>query len=409
MKTILNFFKYLICYLFYPISFLIPRSKKILAFGSYRGAFNDNSKYLFLLSNIYKERLPQMRLVWISTDKKTTEYVRSLGLDAYYVGSLKGIYYALRAKYWFVNSYTSDIMFCLAGGATVVNLWHGVPMKCIEFGITQGELKKRYIDKEFWDVFFHPAPFRRPDYMGSTTPFFDDVFSKSFRISKEQCIHIGCPRNLMLNEPKDAVEQFAKKYEPQHVNDLIAKLKQFSKVYVYMPTWRDSQANVFANGFDLEKFNNTLKAKNAIALMKPHVNTIIDNSKEYSNLLFINNKTDMYCILPFTDVLITDYSGTIYDYLLMQDKGVILFHYDYDEYVKEREFIFPIEHEITGKRVYNFDELIAAIKNDNDKVDEAERKRIVEKFWGNTMLQNETHDRTWKHIENIFKQIKIIE
>ena len=176
-----------------------------------------------------------------------------------------------------------------------------------------------------------------------------------------------------------------------------------------MPTWRDSQANVFANGFDLEKFNDTLKAKNAIALMKPHVNTIIDNSKEYSNLLFINNKTDMYCILPFTDVLITDYSGTIYDYLLMQDKGVILFHYDYDEYVKEREFIFPIEQEITGKRVYNFDELIAAIKNDNDKVDEAERKRIVEKFWGNTMLQNETHDRTWKHIENIFKQIKIFE
>ena len=44
MKTL----AYVICYLIYPFSFLIPRSKKCLAFGSYRGSFSDNSKYLFL-------------------------------------------------------------------------------------------------------------------------------------------------------------------------------------------------------------------------------------------------------------------------------------------------------------------------------------------------------------------------
>ena len=85
----------------------------------------------------------------------------------------------------------------LSGGAIVVNLWHGVPMKCIEFGITQGELAKRYVKRELWDVFFHPASFRRPDYFASTTDFFDEVFSKSFRIKKSQCLHVGCARNQL--------------------------------------------------------------------------------------------------------------------------------------------------------------------------------------------------------------------
>ena len=380
----IKFLAYLLCYLIYPIAYLFPRSKDIYAFGCFHGIFADNPKYLFFHIN---EHLKSKKAVWLSPDKKTVQHVRQLGFNAYYIGSIKGIWYAMRAKYWFINCYTSDILFCLAGGATVVNLWHGVPMKCIEFGITKGELTKRYVDHDFWEVFYHPASFRRPDIFASTTPFFDDVFSKSFRISKDKCIHVCCARNSLLMRPLDEVEAYIQKYEPQEIHDLVCKLKTYKTVFVYMPTWRDSQAEIFANGFDLEKFNTTLKKINAIALMKPHVNTKIKSSTDYSNLLFLDNTIDMYSILPFTDVLISDYSGTIYDYLLM-DKGIILFHYDYDEYVKEREFIFPIEENITGKRVFYFEELIKAVENNDYYVNPEERQRILDKFWGNTIFYN---------------------
>lgn len=378
----LKFFAYILCYLIYPFSFLCPRSKDILVFGSYRGAFNDNSKYLFIYAYGH---LKNKKIVWVSTNRKTVKHIRQLGLPAEWVISPKGIWYALRAKFWFVNSYVSDIMYCLSGGAVVVNLWHGVPIKCIEFTITQGELAKRYVQKTPQEVFYHPASFRRPDYMSSTTPFMDAIFSRSFRISESQCMHVGCPRNKMLLEPQDKLLSFIDKYESQGTKHLLRKIKQYDKVFVYMPTWRDSQKDIFANGFDLDKFNQTLQAINAIALMKPHVNTQIDVLQSYSNLEFIRETVDMYTILPFTDVLITDYSSVMYDYVLMPDKSIILFHYDYDTYTKEREFLFPIKENVIGKIVYSFDELIGVITTDDYKMDEIKRSQIIERFWGDTM------------------------
>ena len=398
MKQITKFIAYLLCYAFYPISYLFPRTDKILVFGSYRGAFNDNTKYLFLYAN---EHITDRKVVWISTKQSTVKHIRSLGYEAYSVMSLKGLWYALRGKYWFVNSYSSDIAFCLAGRTKIVNLWHGVPMKAIEFGITKGDLAKRYVQRDIRDTFFHPAPFRRPDYMVSTTDFFDEVFSQSFRISKKQCIQTGCPRNMLLNKPLAEVEAFIQRYESEATKQLVAHIQQYDTVLVYMPTWRDSQRECFANGFDLNALNTCAVKQNACVLMKPHANTIIDKSIEYSNLIFLDGNVDMYCILPYTHVLITDYSSILYDYILMPDKHVILFHYDYEEYVNSREFIFDIQDNIVGRKVYTFNELIRVISTNDYTMDTTARQKILDKFWGETSGKNSC--------ELIFKKLHFID
>ena len=310
MKQFAKFIAYLLCYMVYPLSYLVPRTSKILVFGSYRGGFNDNSKYQFIYAN---EHIKNRKLVWVSTKQTTVKHIRSLGYTAYHVASLKGLWYALRAKYWFVNSYSSDIAFCLAGSAKIVNLWHGVPMKAIEFGITKGDLAKRYVQRDVCDTFFHPAPFRRPDYMVSTTDFFDAVFSHSFRIDKSRCIQTGCPRNILLTKSLEKVQEFIQKYESVETKQLVEYIKQYDTVLVYMPTWRDSQRECFANGFDLQALNACAAAQNACVLMKPHANTIIDKTVQYSNLIFLDGNVDMYCILPYTHVLIPDYSSILYD------------------------------------------------------------------------------------------------
>lgn len=377
MKTL----AYIICYLIYPFSFLVPRNKKQLVFGSYRGSFTDNSKYLFIY---LVEHNPELQVCWLSINRQTVQKVRALGLPAYWVLSPIGAWKALMAKYWFVNSYSADIMYCLSGGATIVNLWHGVGLKRCEFNINDGALAERYVKKTFRERFYHPESFRRPDYLVSSTPFQSTMFAAAFRIPLERCLDVGYPRNAILQMFKEDVLAFVRKYEPQETMQLIEKCSKFDKVYIYMPTWRDSQKNVFAQQMDLRALSEVLKKQNALLLLKPHPNTIVDSIYQADNIVLVERTVDIYGVLPFTDVLITDYSSILYDYLLIPKKQVILYLYDYQEYVKDRDFYYPFDENVVGKQVKTFEELVDVIDQQDYKMEEEERIRILDKFWGDT-------------------------
>lgn len=389
---------YIICYLIYPFSFLVPRDKSRMAFGSFRGAFADNSKYLFIYA---VEHGMDNRCCWLSINRKTVALVRSLGLPAQWVFSPKGLWTALRSKTWFVNSYTSDILFCLSGGATVVNLWHGVGLKRCEFNIQTGTLAKRYVDKEFGEVFRHPEVFRRPDWLISSTPFQSEMFARAFRIPVERCLNLGYPRNAILNWSDAQIKRFVAKYEPQTTRELIDSLAEYSKVYIYMPTWRDSQLEVFSEQFSLPELEALLSEQNAIMLMKPHPNTRVDSIEETTHIRFVPRTVDVYGILPYTDVLITDYSSVLYDYLLMPKKDVILYLYDMEEYVRDRDFYFPFAENVCGKQVRSWEELKDTIRRMDYQLKEGDRQRILNKFWGNPINQDVSL--------SIFRQIHLTE
>lgn len=373
---------YIICYLIYPFSFLFPRSKRKYAFGSFRGAFNDNARYLFIYAS--RQTDDNIRKVWLSTNRDCVKKVRSYGLEAYWVLGPRGIWHALTSRYWFFNSYTADIMFCLSGGAVCINLWHGVGLKRTEFNTISGPLADRYSKKNKLDVFRHPESFRRPDWLLTSTPFQTSMFAKAFRIPQSHCLELGYPRNRILTVTEQERISFIKKYEPRQTWDMVQRCKGYDKVFVYMPTWRDSQRTVFTQSMDLERLNGILAAKNQLLILKPHANVIVDGIKEMSNIILASPRMDIYPVLPYAHVLITDYSSVLYDWLLMEHKDVILYLYDYDEYVKERDFYYPFDENVTGRRVYDFESLCSCIESGNYTLDETERKRIVDKFWGKT-------------------------
>ena len=381
MKTL----AYVICYLIYPFSFLIPRSKKCLAFGSYRGSFSDNSKYLFLYA---VEHCKDSDICWLSVNRQVVNHIRSLGLPAYWVLSPIGAWKALHAKYWFVSAYTSDIMHCLSGNATVINLWHGVGLKRCEFNIQNGALADRYVKQTFKERFYHPESFRRPDYLLSSTAFQTAMFASAFRVPQEKCLELGYPRNQILTWKKEEVRAFVEKYEPKETLQLIERTEQYDKVFIYMPTWRDSQLDIFTQQFDLDALNEEMVKQNALMLLKPHPNTHTNDISGYSNILLVNRTTDVYGVLPFTDVLITDYSSILYDYLLMPGKESILFLYDYDEYVRDRDFYYPFDENVAGKKVCSFAEMLKSIEANDYQSTEETKQTIVEKFWGETVKLN---------------------
>lgn len=377
----MKFLAYLICYCIYPFSFLVPRSKKKWAFGSFRGAFNDNAKYLFIHVS---EQIPDIDCVWLSVNRTTVRNIKEKGLIAYHVLSPAGIWFALRAKYWFFNAYSSDIMFCLSGGAKLVNLWHGLPLKRIEFDIETGILADRFVKKNLKERFFHPEVFKRPDYVVSSTELFSEVFARSFRIPLERCLNLGLARNEILTWPEEKRRTFIDRYESAETLDLIGQMGNFGRVFVYMPTWRDSQNDFVTAGFDFKSMEVVLSENNALLLIKPHANTFIEpvllNSLAHIKLL--PSTMDIYPVLPYTDVLITDYSSVMYDYILMEKKDVILYLFDKEEYVNERPFIWSFEDMTYGHRACSFEALLELVRNATLCPDETEKAVLVKKCWG---------------------------
>ena len=72
-----------------------------------------------------------------------------------------------------------------------------------------------------------------------------------------------------------------------------------------------------------------------------------------------------------SDILITDYSSIMIEFGIL-DKPIIFFAYDLDNYLQtERGFYYDFKKTVPGKLVYDSDELINAIKNndfDKDKI-----------------------------------------
>lgn len=377
---------YTFCYILYPFSFLFVRNKKKYAFGSFAGAFNDNAKYLFIYTC---EHSPDVNAAWISNSHDTVKLIRSYGFKAFHILSFQGVWHALTSKYWFFNSYTSDIFYSFSGGAVCINLWHGIGLKRIEYNILTGPLGERYQKTNFKEVYYHPQSFRAPDYIVTSTPFQTHMFSTAFRVPPERCLEFGYPRNEILTEPESTRMIFVKGYESEDTMTLIERFNQYNRVLIYMPTWRDSQRHLFTQSMDLNKINNALKSHNELLLLKPHSNVVIEGDlQKYSNVLFLSGKVDVYPILPYTQVLITDYSSVLYDYILMEGKSVILYLYDYQDYLNERDLFYPFDENVVGKRVYTFEELLATVDGHDYDMDESKRKELIEKFWGETIHFN---------------------
>lgn len=393
----MKFLAYLICYCIYPFSFLVPRSKKKWAFGSFRGAFNDNAKYLFIHVT---EQMPDIDCAWLSVNRTTVRTIKEKGLKAYHVLSPAGIWFALRAKCWFFNAYSSDIMFCLSGGAKLVNLWHGLPLKRIEFDIESGILADRFVKKTLKERYFHPEVFKRPDYVVSSTELFSEVFARSFRIPLERCLNMGLARNEILTWPEEKRRAFIDRYEPTETLDLIGQMGNFGRVFVYMPTWRDSQNDFVTAGFDFKSMEEVLSENNALLLIKPHANTFIDPVilNGLAHIKLLPSTLDIYPVLPYTDVLITDYSSVMYDYILMEKKDVILYLFDKEEYVNERPFIWSFEDMTYGHRAGSFETLLELVGNAGLCPDEAKKAVLVKKCWGESGLD------TCERISSFFKQ-----
>lgn len=322
-------------YPLYFISGFIPRNKNIWVFGSF-GVFNDNSRYLYQ----YVVHNPQLgiRAIWISNNIQSVAEASKFG-ESYSKNSLKGLYFSLVAKVYVFSCYVSDINFFTSRNAVRVNLWHGIPLKKIEFDIRTKPLVDVLKNASLVRKIISPAVHIKYDFVLAPSQYVADYsFKSAFRVTDENVIIAEYPRVSYLKMCKPLDEY-----------------QQYSKVFLYVPTWRDDGRNFLKQAqFDFEQLNVLMKEHNAIFLMKFHSATKIDvDLSLYGNLQLLPNNIDPIRLMKTADCLITDYSSIYLDYLVL-DRPIIHFCFDLDDYVKDRELYFNYYDVVAGDLTFDF-------------------------------------------------------
>ena len=172
----------------------------------------------------------------------------------------------------------------------------------------------------------------------SSSEKFTEVFSAERLLDKKVFFEVGMPRNDMLVHPdKDQIEEVR--------NELGVK----EHIILYAPTFRDYAEDVYDWGMPDITMDVPGLLENASKrfggewrfLYRGHPNAKKLNV-ENESITDVTMYPDMQKLLLVADILITDYSSSIWDFSLTGKPG-FLYVEDLEQYRKVRNFETPIE------------------------------------------------------------------
>ncbi|MBI2642226.1 MAG: CDP-glycerol glycerophosphotransferase family protein, partial [Candidatus Wildermuthbacteria bacterium] len=306
--------------------------------------------------------------------------LRSRGYPAHFWLSPKAVWLCLRAGFYIIDASMETINFWLSGGAKEVMMWHGIPLKKIERDIVKGESPDAKVWKSrglarFAVWFLLPWVFRRPDYVTANSKIFQEIFSRAFGVDAKKVFVAGFPKNDVYFANIPGAEIGADRRTLLKLQELKKPSSQF-KTVLYAPTWRDTGGDsFFEKPDDLKALDDFLQKEQLIFFLKLHPLAQKSASASlrgarYQNIVFVDPDSDADPLLPFIDILVTDYSGIYFEFLLL-DRPMVFFPFDYEKYVtRDRELYFNYEEVTPGPRVSTFPDLLEALRKTSRGWDE---------------------------------------
>lgn len=357
------------------VNHFIPKRRHKILFES-NSDYCDNTRavYDYMVKNGYGEKY---RFVWCvrdpkaflpsdpkgvkdadgMTNTKLVTFQKKSGLLSYF-------FHMATSKYIFYTHYVPP--FCNARVQTVVNLWHGTPLKSIRGHVHPSSLFNSLL---------------------SPSDYFDPILAESFDADPGQLAHCGYPRNDRLFEETDCLEKLGVRHG------------EFCSVLLWMPTFRRpadgayQDADVTPTGLplietsaQLEELNTALRERNLCLIIKLHPGqdlsgvdlVTLSNIRMLTNRELDEKSIQLYHLVAMADALLTDYSSIYFDYLLL-DRPIGFIIDDIDVYRRNRGFVvedplplMPGEKLKTAADLLRFLDDIAGGRDDYAE----ERKRV---------------------------------
>lgn len=332
---------------------VLDTKENLWVIGSGKGhLFNENSMYFYL--EVLKS-YPEIKIVWITKNRSLVTKLKSRGLPVLYNYSIIGVWTIMKSRWYLFSTVRNDIDFYFPGRQkNIVNLFHGMPIKKIIYDYDGKDLKPTFLITKLINKFVAGFMWEDVTFHICTSSFFAEYLMSAYRATRDQILICGLPRNDVLISGKGK-EAFLEKY-------------QLTNKYIisYLPTHRkfgnsESSPILFINNAVAQRY---FEANNIVFIYKAHYNES-PNFDLKSNIPlrdFSQESIDTQILLSASDILISDYSSCIVDYLLM-DKPYIGYFYD-DYQTEDTGLYFDIETEAfsPGLRTFNEAELLESIK-----------------------------------------------
>ena len=213
------------------------------------------------------------------------------------------------------------------------------------------------------------------DFQLSVSDLFSALLSKDCLLAYEKFVPLGYPRNDVFYADNTSLKEAV----------LAATGIRASRIVCYTPTHRDYESSdrkmydaasaavsrsVFGgDASELERMDQALEKADAILVAKVHPSqetSVLSAARCRRVVLYSQLRQQLTLslneILAVSDLLVTDYTSAVYDFL-HADKPVVYYFYDYEKYLSTRGlFINPIEPFCAGYMAYDFEALLQGIE-----------------------------------------------
>ncbi|MFB3855549.1 MAG: CDP-glycerol glycerophosphotransferase family protein [Vicinamibacterales bacterium] len=340
-----------------PLVSWVPRDPNLWAFGTLNGrGFAENTKWLYL----HCQQVGGVRAIWISRDRTLVEWLRAQGLPAKWLYSLAGMWVCVRAGVYLYNWYVSDVCFWLSRGALKVNLWHGIPLKRIQWDSVKTqdiEYRMRYgswLSRTLARA-VSPGRVTAPHLITATSHEVAAILAKAFSVPSDRVAITGLPRTEGLVRTSPTLNEA----EAAALVRIEATRREGGWVAAYVPTFRSEAITSSFVSAPFRMLDAAARSSGGLLVVKPHLNTDWSPGEVgvCQNIVCVPREADLYTFLGGVDLLLTDYSSVFFDFLLL-DRPIVFMCEDLEEYQsRERQFYFDYETTTPGRRVNTWEQV----------------------------------------------------
>ena len=288
------------------------------------GHYYCNLKYI---DEEIRERGSDVETVWAVKEKGDSSY--PTGVSMISSTGLSFLYYFFTSKVIIFNDGIPSWL-TKRKGQVFINTWHG--------GGAYKRVAAVFIDNpNHWQKTRSYHIFNQIDYMVSACRKFTEGYEMDVAIPAKY-LPIGMPRNDLFFHA-DKVEQ---------ASEAVRKCYGISKeigIVLYAPTFRDNGMKLDLDVAELLASLEKRFHKKFILFVRshPHVaQDIFQGAPQGKSAVDVSGYADMQELLAAADVLITDYSSSIWDFSFT-GRPCFIYANDLSSYKKERNFYTPIE------------------------------------------------------------------